>query len=98
MTDLPPPETTPLETLRLATGTPSCVDAMFRSACRAVAAACRSGGPPFAIPLLAALLPQFGNGFLDAVFHGGIFTVLTSTSSSSATTCVKPVQVPWPNS
>jgi hypothetical protein len=60
VTDLPPPETTPLLTLRSATGTPRLADASASSTCLAVAAALRSLGPASAIELLPNVPPVFG--------------------------------------
>ena len=45
MTDLPPPETTPLSTVRLATGTPSFAEASLSSSARAATAAARMRWP-----------------------------------------------------
>ena len=60
MTVLPPPETTPSLTVRLATGTPRFVEASPSSACLAVAAAARSGGPALDwMPVLPPVAPEF---------------------------------------
>src|SRR5262245_29092399 len=58
--DLPPPETTPSLTDRPVTATPRLTDASLSSACFAVAAAARSGGPPVDwMPLLPPVSPEF---------------------------------------
>ena len=64
---LPPPDTTPLLTLRLATGTPRFVDARASSACLAWAAAIRTSGPPCEIDELPPVLPVFGDGVAPPV-------------------------------
>src|SRR4051812_25288869 len=57
VTDLPPPETTPLSTDRLAAGTPSCCAASVTTARRAWLAAPRIWRPAVEIPPLATVDP-----------------------------------------
>ena len=78
--------------MRLATGTPRFVEASLSSACFAVAAAARSGGPPLVwmlpLPLVA---PEF------TTFHVSLPLCQTcdgARSSSSATIIRKPVVTP----
>ena len=91
MTDLPPPETTPFATVRLATGTPRFVEASSSSACFAVAAAARSAGP--ALDWIAAAAGRCRREsacqlrVLVAVRSSGS----TSMSSSSAAIIRRPV-------
>ena len=67
VTVLPPPETTPLLTVSLATGTPRLVEARPSSACLAVAAAARTCGPRCSIDELPPVLPVFGVRFVSGV-------------------------------
>jgi hypothetical protein len=97
-TDWPAPAlTTPFVTVRLETGAPSFADAMSSSAARASAAAWRTPAGPVSVPVdwLPAVVPWSG------VTHVSDWTNLTfsnGTSSSSATSCIDAVTVPWPSS
>ena len=62
VTDLPPPETTPLLTDRLPAATPRFAAAIASSACFASAAALRTSGPPCEIDVLPPVFPVFGDG------------------------------------
>jgi hypothetical protein len=60
VTDLPPPETTPSLTVRLAFATARLVAARSSSAFLAAAAAARICGPPDWMPWLPVVPPWFG--------------------------------------
>ena len=60
----PPPDTTPLLTLRLVTGTPRFVAASASSACFAVAAAMRTSGPPWEIDVQVPHCGYCQNGMM----------------------------------
>ena len=92
---MPPPETTPPETVRLDTGTPSWVAAIPSSACFAYAAAARSGGPACSIELLPYVPPVSGVTFVSTLTHLSCFR---SMSSSSPAIIIRPVEIPWPSS
>jgi hypothetical protein len=93
VTLLPPPDTTPLPTVRVAAETPSFADASLRSACLAEAAAARVCLPPVWTPWLPTLAPWFGVMFVSCVI---IFICPRSRSSSSAAIISSAVGVPWP--
>ena len=92
MTVLPPPETTPLSTVRLAdrrrrgSSTASLSSALF-----AAAAAARVCLPPVCTPWLPTLEPWFGVTFVSCVI---IFICAKLMSSSSAAIISSAVGVP----
>ena len=88
---MPPPETTPLSTVRLATGTPRFAEASLSSAALAAAAAARVCLPPVCTPWLPVLPPWFGVTFVSWVI---IFICERLMSSSSAATISSAVGVP----
>ena len=92
-----PPLITPFDTVRLATGTPSFAEAIVSSASRASAAACRIPAGPFCVPVdwLPAVVPWSG---VTQVSDCTNLTPASGTSSSSATSCIAAVTVPWPSS
>src|SRR5262245_34335680 len=95
VTVLPPPETTPLSTLRLATGTPSCAAAMPSSACRAYAAPARTCGPAVRIELDPYVPPVSGVTFVSTLTQR---ICEMSMPSSSAAIISSPSEVPCPSS
>src|SRR3954454_12892506 len=80
VTLFPPPDTTPLLTLRPDFATPSCADASPRRASRAAAAAALVCLPPELIAELPAVVPWFGVRSVSFVIA---FICASSMSSSS---------------
>ena len=93
---LPPPETTPLSTERLETGTPSCAEASLSSAVRAAAAAPRM----LVAPIALRVEPQpTANALIETLVSScAAVTCAIERPSSSAAICRIAVGVPWPSS
>jgi hypothetical protein len=89
--DLPPPETTPRETVSDEIGTPSCVAAIPSRTCFADAAPARTLGPACVIDELPTVLPVSGVTFESASAN---VSWLRSMSSSSPAIISRPFGVP----
>ena len=104
---MPSPVTTPFATVRLATGTPRLAEASFSSSARAATAAARMRWPVDDIEFEPPMPPVWPTTHESlAVLTAWPFLCvdvpliiwLMSTSSSSAATIRKPVEMPLPGS